>query len=139
MGTLGRQAEQHRSVAEVEASAGLRLGECRIPLDGPQAEGHDVDAVGADAQQPHDVIAGALRVGDHAVRPPRGGGHEDPHALVADPAVGVGKMGVNEVVDGHHAAKAPPQRRRAREAVHELEPAPASASGASIACSPSTH
>ena len=118
---LGRQAEQHPALAELEALARLASASGCSRADRAEPERNHVDALGRDARAARRGRARALRVGDHAVRTPRRGGHEHPHALVADARVGLGEARVDEVVDRDHAAEAAPQRRRAGEAVHELD------------------
>ena len=86
-----------------------------------EPERHDVDQLGSHSEHLDEVIARALRIGDHPVGAARRLGHEHPHALVADARVRLGKARVDQVVHGHDPAKTPPQRRGARQAVHEID------------------
>ena len=119
----GRLADRLRSTrtrAQLEPCAHVGLGQRRVTANRPKPERHDVDPLGGDAQQRHEVLAGALRVGDHPMRAAHRARHEHAHALVAQARVRLRKARVDQVVHRDDATKASPQRRGARHAVHQL-------------------
>ncbi len=92
-----------------------------------------------DTQQLDQVLARAVRIGDHPVRAADRPRHEHPHALVADARVGLGKACVDQVVDGHHPPKAPLARAPCSPGCARGPRPRGWPAAASSACSPSTH
>ena len=90
MRPLGRQAEEHPTSTQAEASARLSGRQLCLALQGTNAKRHDVDAGWLHVQQIDKVVARALRIGDHAIRAAGGRRYEQLHALPADAWVRVG-------------------------------------------------
>ncbi len=85
MGTLCRQGENDGAVSQVHAGAHIRLAERLLATHRPQAEGNDVNAVGRRSEQLDEVLARALRVGDHPIRAANGQRHQQPHPPLPNP------------------------------------------------------
>jgi hypothetical protein len=120
VGALGGEGQQHAPPLQPEARTGLRLGERGGAAHRAEPLGHDVDLPCGRAEQLHEVAAGAVGDRDHAVRAARGERHQHAHAPIAQARVGLGEARVDQVVHGERPPKAPPRRRGAREAVHEV-------------------
>ena len=118
--TLRREAQHDRSLAEIEARAGLGLWRRRHSLERAQTLRHDVDALGWGTDQRHEVGACALRDRDHAVGAAHGERHEHAHPHAAHTGVRLGVAGVDQVVHRHDAPEASPRRCGAPQAVQEV-------------------
>jgi hypothetical protein len=117
---LGRDRQRDAAVREPVALAQGRLGIRIADGRGADALRDDVHPRRWDLEVARDVARGRLRDRDDAVRAARRERDEHAHPEPEQPEVRVGHDAVVQVVDRHDAAKRAAQRRRAREAVHEL-------------------
>ena len=117
---LGRHREQDRLPTDRVTRAQLRLGQGHGGRGGAHAERDHVDALGAQAEQLHELIVDRPRVGEHALAAPCGERDERPHTEPEHPEVGLGDGAVVQVMDGGHATETPHAGARRREAVHQV-------------------
>jgi hypothetical protein len=67
VGPLRGEAQNDTPLTKIEPRAHLALGKRKLTPYGPEAERHDVDALGANPRQLDQVAARALGIDDHAI------------------------------------------------------------------------
>ncbi len=91
-----------------------------MEVPGVHAQVDHVDARGRRVGEAHEIVGGLHRVGDDTVGPAHGPREDGPVEQTSPPVVQLGVHREGEVVDGHHAAVAAPERPGC-EPVHPMK------------------